>query len=260
MLAIAPPASAAHVLVVRKKRRIDMSLEDLIRAGSLSRPMAVFLETCLTSRVNVFVCGSVPSATSQLLAALASSGPAGERIIALHEVDEINVAHAHMVSLPLLDTRERGEEAVRAAARLRPDRLVIGSLAGGVAAGTLEAIAEGAEGVLAAANAPTLRQGLARIAAQLVLSRVGANADAIREAVGESFDVAIELGALPDGRPRIMRICELAGTDGKAVVTRDLFVLDANGEFTATGTVPRMVSDLAARGVKIDQATFKRGR
>jgi pilus assembly protein CpaF len=260
MLAIAPPAAAAHVLVVRKKRRIDMSLEDLIRAGSLSRPMAVFLETCLSARVNILVCGSTQSATSQLLAALASSGPAGERIIALHEVDEINVAHAHMVSLPLLDTKQRGEDAVRAASRLRPDRLVIGSLAGGVAVGTLEAIAEGAEGVLAATSAPTLRQGLARLGAQLAMSRPGASADAIREALGESFDVALELGAQSDGRPRIIRICELAGSDGKAVAVRDLFVIEQNGEFSATGTVPRMVNDLSVRGVKIDQGIFKRGR
>ncbi len=260
MLAIAPPAAAAHVLVVRKKRRIDMSLEDLIRAGSLSRPMAVFLETCLSARVNILVCGSTQGATSQVLAALASSGPAGERIIALHEVDEINVAHAHMVSLPLLDTKQRGEEAVRAAARLRPDRLVVGSLAGGVAVGTLEAIAEGAEGVLAATSAPTLRQGLARIGAQLAMSRPGASADAIREALGESFDVALELGAQSDGRPRIIRLCELAGSDGKAVAVRDLFVLEQNGEYSATGTVPRMVNDLSIRGVKVDQGIFKRGR
>ncbi len=260
MLAIAPPAAAAHVLVVRKKRRIDMSLEDLIRAGSLSRPMAVFLETCLAARVNILVCGSAPTATSQLLAALASAGPAGERIIALHEVDEINVAHAHMVSLPLLDTRQRGEEAVRASSRLRPDRLVVGTLAGGVAVGTLEAIAEGAEGVLAATAAPTLRQGLARLGAQLAMSRPGASADAIREALGESFDVALELGAQGDGRPRIIRICELAGSDGKAVAVRDLFVLEPNGEFSATGTVPRMVNDLSVRGVKVDQGIFKRGR
>ncbi len=260
MLAIVPPAAAAYVLVVRKKRRIDMSLEDLIRAGSLSRPMAVFLETCLNTRVNVLVTGSGANATSQLLAALASAGPAGERIVVLHEVDEINVAHAHMVSLPLLDTRERGEEAVRAAAKLRADRLVVGSLAGGVAAGTIDAIAEGAEAVLAAANAPTLRQALARLSAQLLVSRPGASVEAIREAIGESFDVAVELGVLPDGRPRIVRICELVGADGKGVTTRDLFVLEANGEFSATGTVPRMVGDLAARGVKVDQGMFKRGR
>ena len=57
-----------------------------------------------------------------------------------------------------------------------------------------------------------------------------------------------------------MRICELAGADAKGVVTRDLFVLEASGEFSATGTVPRMVNDLAVRGVKIDQSIFKRGR
>src|SRR5262249_7443895 len=161
------------------------------------RPMAVFLETCLSARANVLVCGATLAGASQVLAALASAGPAGERIICLHEVDEIHVAHAHMGALPLLDPRARGEEAGRAGARPGPDRLVIEPLAGGVAAAALEAIADGAEGVLAAAHAPSLRQGLARLAVQLVANRPGASIDAMREAIGESFEVAIELGLAP---------------------------------------------------------------
>ena len=262
MLAIAPPAASAHVLVIRKKRRIDVSLEDFARAGALSRPMAVFLEHCLTARSNVLVCGPASAGIAGMLAALASSGPAGERICALHDVEEINVPHAHMVSLPIPDTRARGEETLRAAAKLRPDRLVIGSLAVHVVAATLEAIAEGAEGVLAAMYAPSLRQGLSRMVSQLLLARPGLNLEAIREAVGEAFDVVIELGTLPDGRQRVMRIAELGGSDGKGVVVRDLYTFDPSGEggFVATGTVPRMVADLALKGVKVDPAIFKKGR
>ena len=82
----------------------------------------------------------------------------------------------------------------------------------------------------------------------------------MRDGLGESFDVALELGAQPDGRPKIIRICELAGAEGKAVAVHELFVLEANGEYVATGTIPRMVADLGVRGVKIDQGIFKRGR
>ncbi|MEO8874188.1 MAG: FHA domain-containing protein, partial [Polyangiaceae bacterium] len=44
MLAFVPPASAGHALLIRKRRRLNMSLEDFVRLGGLSRAMATFLE------------------------------------------------------------------------------------------------------------------------------------------------------------------------------------------------------------------------
>ncbi len=264
MLGIAPPASSGYMLVIRKRRRIDMSLEDFVRAGALSRAMATFVESCLFARANILVSGSLNSSTASLLSALASVGPAGDRICVLQELDEISVASAYVVSLGLPDLRARGEEAVRAAAKVRPDRLIVGTLAGHVGAATLEAIADGAEGVLAAIAAPTLRQALSKLVGQLVLARPGFNIEAARELVGEAFDIAIELGRLPDGRPRVIRLAELGGSDGKGVVARDVFTFvteggaGGDGTFAVSGVVPRVVGEFAARGVKVDANIFKR--
>jgi pilus assembly protein CpaF len=82
--------------------------------------------------------------------------------------------------------------------------------------------------------------------------------------VGESFDVALEVVRLADGRLRVLRVAELSGGDGKGVIVRDLFALSAegaaggDGAFVASGVVPRMVSEFAARGVKVDANLFKR--
>src|SRR5205823_2377288 len=127
---------------------------------------------------------------------------------------------------------------------------------------TLGAVAEGAEGVIAAANAPTLRQTLARVVSQLMMARPGLSVESARDCVGESFEVAIEMATMSDGRHRITRIAELGGADAKGIVARDLFTFnpDPSGEgtFVATGVVPRVVAEFAARGVKVDQNIFKR--
>jgi pilus assembly protein CpaF len=263
MVAIAPPAAANHVLSIRKRRRVESTLEDLVRGSSLSRPMAQFLEACVVARANILVSGT---AGATLLSALASSGAQGERLCVVQDVEEIVVGNAHSVPLSIVDTREIGEDTVRAAARLRPDRLVIAQLAGGVALGTIDAVTEGTDGVLASIAAPTLRQGLGRLVAQLVLHRPGLSLDAVRDVVGEAFDVAVEIGAMPDGRLRVMRIAELAGSDAKGIVARDIFVFNADanqasggeGAFSASGFVPRLANDLTARGMKLDPAMFKR--
>jgi pilus assembly protein CpaF len=266
LVAIAPPAATSHVLSIRKRRRIEGSLEELVRSSALSRPMAQFLEACVAMRANVLVAGAPGAAAGGVLAALAASGSPGERICVVQDIEEIAVGNAHAVLLSTVDTRQAGEDTVRAAARLRPDRLVVAQLSGGVAAATVDAMAEGSEGVLASIAAPTLRQGLSRLVAQLVLHRPGLSLEAMRDVVGDVFDVAIEVGLLPDGRMRVMRIAELGGSDAKGIVARDIFTFapDANqgggseGSFSATGVVPRLATDLATRGMKLVPAIFKR--
>jgi hypothetical protein len=96
----------------------------------------------------------------------------------------------------------------------------------------------------------------------VALARPGASIEASREAVGESFDIAVEVTRSPDGRQRVLRIAELAGSDPLGVVTRDLFLLSADvtgeGVHAATGTVPRLAGEFATRGVKLDVGLFKR--
>jgi pilus assembly protein CpaF len=121
MIGIAPPAASSCVLVVRKRRRVDMSMEELVRSGALSRPMATLLEACLAARANVLVCGGGSAVVASILAALASSGPPGDRIAVLQDSEELGIAQAYAVSLALPDHRARGEEAVRAAAALRAE-------------------------------------------------------------------------------------------------------------------------------------------
>ena len=254
MIAFMPPASAARAVVLRKRRRVEMSLEDFVRLGSLSRAMVTFLEGCLAARTNLLVCGSSASASSTFLGALASGGSPGDRVVVVHEEDEINVAHAQVLRL---HDANKHEDILRAAARTRPDRWVVGALSGRAVASTLEAVSEGAEGVLASASAPTLRQGLSRLVTQCLLATPGLSPEAARECVAESFDIVLEVHQLPDGRYRVNRIAELGGTDAKGLVTRDVFVADGEGH-VATGVVPRVVNEFAARGVRVDTNLFKK--
>jgi pilus assembly protein CpaF len=260
MTAVVPPASSWHSLVVRKRRRLDMSLDDFVRLGGLSRAMATFLENCLQAHANLMVCGSNGQAVASFLAALASATPAGERVCVVQEVDEFLIPHAQVASLVLADLRARGEEAVRAAMRMRPDRTLIANLGGQVVAAAVEAIGEGNDGILAAMTAPSLRQGISRLVTELVMARPGIGVDAARECVGESFDIALEVAPMADGRHRVVRMVEFGGSDAKGVVVRDLFnaAEGGDGTFNPTGVVPRVVAEFSNRGVKVDANLFKR--
>ncbi|HEY2365925.1 MAG TPA: ATPase, T2SS/T4P/T4SS family, partial [Polyangiaceae bacterium] len=262
MLAFRPPASVANAVVIRKRRKIEMSLEDFVRLSAVSRPMATFLEGCLQARANVLVCGSTPSASAMFLGALVASGTPGDRVAVLQDEEEFGIAHGQVLRLAAA-TGMSAESQVRAAARMRPERLVVGSMGGPLVAAVLEAIGEGAEGVLAAVNAPSLRQALSRLSGQLLMARPGLASDAARELLGEAFDIAVEIHMLPDGRHRVARVSELAGADPKGIVSRDIFLAadgSAGDSHVATGVVPRVVNEFAMRGVRVDTNLFKKSR
>jgi pilus assembly protein CpaF len=257
VLAVLPPTSAGSVLTIKKRRRVDDKLDDLVRQNRLSKPMSALLEACVQGRANVLVVGANAAAGASMVAGLGGATPAGDRVAVIFDTDEVHVPQAHVVSLAVGGAGRSGAaDIVHAVRRMQPVRMIATELGGGVCAAVLESIAEGAQGVIAVLNAPSLRQGVARVAAQVMLAKPGVSQEGARELVAEAFDIAIELSG--DGGTRVSRIAELSGIDAKGIVLRDVFSVSAEGEFQATGVTPKIANDLIARGAKLDVGIFKR--
>ncbi len=144
---------------------------------------------------------------------------------------------------------------MQAAARVRPDRLVVGLLRRRVAAELVDALGAVLDGVLAGGCAPTLRQAVLRL-------------PATSPPAGPGYASARRSGwrrVRPRGRgrrasrwppPGPSQSAEL-GIEGSRVTLRDIFTFTIErtaaggaieGSFNPTGVVPAIVEDLAARG------------
>jgi pilus assembly protein CpaF len=255
-----------HILLVRKPQRADQNIEDLVRSGAISRAMAGLLAQCIEARANILVTGAAAATPGTILGALLSAGSPTDRVIVLPGDEELTVSAPHAVAIPLTGAPDTGARAAHAAARIRPDRLVVGTFAGALAADVLDAVGAGVAGVLASACAPTLRQAVSRLTADLCASRAGLAPEVARDWLAGSFDLAIEVGRLSDGRKRVMRIAELTA-DGGRIAVRDVFTFAmertaaggaVEGSFHATGVIPSIVDEMVARGVSIDTSIFRR--
>jgi pilus assembly protein CpaF len=265
--AVLPPTSQyGHALVLKKRRRAEIGLDDLVRSGTISRAMANFLHGCVTARSNLLLVGP-QDGTAMLLSALAIAGHGSGGIVALQSVDELWGLEPAPVCIRLPEAVEQASRLVRAGAKLGPERLVINPMNGHLAAAVASAIAEGCEGVLAAVIAPSLRHGMDRLVPDMMAARPGLTAEAARGWLAGSFEVAVEIAKLRDGRFRVMRIAQLAGEHDSA--DRDIFTFviertaaggTIEGSFHPTGVVPRVAEELAARGGGFDSALFKRDR
>ena len=127
MIAIAPQIAGSWVLTVRKRRKVEVTLDDLVRADAMSRAMAAFLEMSIAARANILVAGSGAGAGVSLLGALASAARPVDSVTVLHDVEDISSPDVQMISVAI-DRGERGAETARAAAKLGMDRLVVVSL------------------------------------------------------------------------------------------------------------------------------------
>jgi pilus assembly protein CpaF len=268
LFGVLPPASTS-TLILRKPRCPDVTLEDLVRNGTISRAMAGLLSQCVLGRGNLLVTGTRDAGTSWLLGALAAAAPPDDRFVVLQDEGELVLNQPQTLSIALGNTTVERARAVQAAARIRPERLVVSSFSGHVAAEVVDAIGGGMDGVLAAARAPTLRQAVTRLPADIAATRPGIAPETAREWLASSFDLAIEIALLRDGRHRVLRIAELAIESGQIAI-RDVFTFVVErtaaggaleGTFHPSGLVPDIVEDLQSRGLTVDtSASFRRNR
>ena len=104
------------------------------------------------ARLAYVVAGGTGSGKTTMLSALLALVPPTERIVIVEEAPELNPEHPHVVSLQCRQSNVEGAGAVglrdlvRAAMRMRPDRLVVGECRGAEVIDLLGALNTGHEG------------------------------------------------------------------------------------------------------------------
>src|SRR5690606_28286183 len=94
-----PLALCGPTISIRKFKKEGITIEDLIRFGSLTREMAEFLAACVRARLNIVVSGGTGSGKTTMLNALSSFIPDDERIITVENAAELQLRQDHVVPL-----------------------------------------------------------------------------------------------------------------------------------------------------------------
>ncbi len=266
LFAVRPPASpSGHMITIRRGGSRRANLDALVRSGAISRGMAALLGHCVTARANILVAAPRHGGSLELVDALATAAPAHHRTVWLEEEDDHDLPE-DALRLTLGADPSAREKAIEASTRLEPDHLIAPSLLGADLAALLDSITRGAEGVILCATSATLRHAVDRLATDLASTRPALSSQTTREWLSASFDLGLEVTQLRDGRLRVVRLVEFR-SEAQGIVLRDIFAFSYHrtaaggsieGAFYASGTVPRIVEDLAARGLPLDQSIFRK--
>lgn len=270
--AIIPPlALNGPCLTIRKFSKDVLTIEHLIKLGTLTSRIADFLHLCVLLRKNIIVAGGTGSGKTTFLNVMSSFLPEDERIVTIEDSAELRLAQAHIVRLESRPPNIEGRGSVairdllRNSLRMRPDRLIIGECRGGEALDMLQAMNTGHDGSMTTVHANSPRDVISRLETMTLMSGVELPSRAIREQIAAAIHLIIQTARFSDGSRKVTYITEISGLEGDRITMQDIFVfnqtgLESNGKvagyFCATGSVPTFTEEIKTQGLSLDMKIF----
>lgn len=234
---IAPPlAIDGPALTIRKFKKDKLTLDQLVRFGSITPEGATVLQIIGRVRCNIVVSGGTGSGKTTLLNCLTRYIDTHERIITCEDSAELQLQQPHVVRLETRPPNIEGEgeitmrDLVKNCLRMRPERIIVGEVRGPEVFDLLQAMNTGHDGSMGTIHANTPRECLNRIESMIAMGGFTLPAKTVREIVAGSVDIIIQAARLRDGSRRITHITEVVGMEGDVIVTQDLVRYEIEGE------------------------------
>ena len=223
-----PVALDGPILTIRKFPE-PVTMEKLLSYGSISEEAAVFLQKLVEARYNIFVSGGTGAGKTTFLNALSEFIPSGERVITIEDSAELRLHHIE--NLVRLETREANAEGqgaigigmlIRAALRMRPDRILIGEVRGKEAWDLLQAMNTGHDGSFSTGHANSPRDMLARLET-MVLMAAELPLPAIRSQIASAVDIMVHVARLRDKSRKVTAIEEVDRYENGEIILNSLY-------------------------------------
>ena len=143
---IAPVALDGPVLTIRRFPEEPITMEKLIRFGSISQEAAEFLEILVAAGYSIVIGGGTSAGKTTFLNALSNYIPKTERIITIEDNAELQIQGiGNLVRMEAKSANMEGatevtiRDLIKSSLRMRPDRIVVGEVRGGEAVDMLQA-------------------------------------------------------------------------------------------------------------------------
>ena len=232
-----PDGSRLHAVI--PPLAIDGPYVTIRRFGARAVPLdafglgdapSAFLGWAVMAGWNLLVAGGTSAGKTTLLNTLSGAIPAAERVVTIEETAELRLAQPHVVRLEARPPNAEGaggvgvRALVRAALRMRPDRVVVGEVRGVEALDMLQALNTGHDGSMSTIHANGAADALSRLETLVLLADAGLPLVAVRAQVIASVDAVVFVARRPGGVRRVEAIAEVVDGDERV---RPLFAWES---------------------------------
>jgi pilus assembly protein CpaF len=234
---IAPPlAIDGPALTIRKFKRDRLTLDKLVKFGTITPAGGRLLEIIGHCRLNVIISGGTGSGKTTLLNCLTNYIDRNERVITCEDAAELQLQQPHVVRLETRPPNLEGvgqvtmRDLVRNCLRMRPERIIVGEVRGPEAFDLLQAMNTGHDGSMGTIHANNPRECISRIENMIAMGGYTLPAKTVREQIAGAVNVIVQASRLRDGSRKITHVSEIVGMEGDVVTLQDLFIYEIQGE------------------------------
>lgn len=237
---LSPVAINGPVITIRRFPENPVTINDLLRLGSVSTEAAKYLRVLVRAGYNIFISGGTGSGKTTFLNVLSNFIPKEERIVTIEDSAELQLRGID--NLVRLETRNANLEGcqpisirdlIRTALRMRPDRIIVGEVRGSEAVDMMQCLNTGHDGSMSTGHANSARDMLSRLET-MVLMGIELPLPAIRKQIASGIDILIHLGRMRDKSRKVLEICEIDGMQEGEIKLHTLFAFE-NGALMRKG-------------------------
>ena len=234
-IVLEPTAIDGSCITIRKFPKEPMTMKRLIELQTLSEEAARFLDMLVRAGYNIFISGGTGSGKTTFLNALSGCIPTGERIITIEDSAELQLhGIANLIRLETRCANVKGMEEItirdliRAALRMRPDRIIVGECRGAEALDMLQAMNTGHDGSLSTGHANSDRDMLLRLETMMAMGEK-VDFSVIQRQIVTGLDILIHLGRMRDRTRKVLQISELCGIKNGEIYLNTLYRFQETG-------------------------------
>ena len=226
---VLPPVSlSGPIVTIRRFPEKPVTMEGLLRFGSITEEASEFLKTLVRAKYNIFISGGTGSGKTTFLNVLSGFIPSDERVITIEDSAELRLQGIE--NLVRLETRNGGQGAeeisirdlIRSSLRMRPDRIIVGEVRGGEALDMLQCLNTGHDGSMSTGHANSSKDMLSRLE-NMVLMATELPLYAVRAQIASGLDVIVHLGRLRDRTRKVLDISEVCGYENGEISLKGLY-------------------------------------
>ena len=231
-----PVAVNGPIMTIRKFPSEAITMEQLIRMGSLTREAAEFIRQLVEAKYNIFVSGGTGAGKTTFLNAMSDYIPKEERIITIEDNAELQIQGVdNLVRLEARGANLEGEGAVtirdliRSALRMRPDRIIVGEVRGEETVDMISsAMLNGHSGSMSTGHANNPADMLHRLETMMMMG-IDLPLQAIQRQIASALDIIIHLGRLRDKSRRVLKVEEVLDCMDGRIMTETLYEFREEG-------------------------------
>lgn len=231
-----PVSLDGTALTIRRFKDIPLSAETLINTGCVTEEMMTLLRKLVYSGYNILISGSTGSGKTTFLNILTGYIPKDERIITIEDSAELKITEID--NLVRMETRNAASDGsgeiqirdlIKAALRMRPDRIIVGEVRGAEAIDMLQSFSVGQDGSMSTIHANSSEDALYRLEMLLMMGNVNMPLNALRRQISIGVDIIVHLGRLKDKTRKVLEIREVTGFDNENILTHLLYRYERGG-------------------------------